>query len=109
MRTALRLAGSLDTTSRHGGLFRGIIPETLLYRTLQCSPSYRQKAEAAWLIRWSHEVELLGLTVMAEPTSSNSKSSASEPYWITPVKNPFQRQRTSTADTSPELKTLWRG
>src|SRR5918998_258211 len=39
-------------------------------------------AVAAWLTCWSHSVVELGLTSSEEPTSSNSKSSASEPYWI---------------------------
>ncbi len=42
-------------------------------------------AVAAWLTCWSQEVVFVGLTVMVEPTSSNSKSSASEPYWIMPT------------------------
>src|SRR5215217_4958393 len=36
------------------------------------------EAEAAWLTCWSQVVGDSGLTVMSEPTSSNSKSSVSE-------------------------------
>jgi hypothetical protein len=46
--------------------------------------SYLPNAEAAWLTCWSHVVEFSGPTSMVAPESSNSKSSASEPYWRTP-------------------------
>jgi hypothetical protein len=41
--------------------------------------------EAAGLTCWSHVVEFSGLTSMVEAEASNSKSSASEAYWRTPV------------------------
>jgi hypothetical protein len=43
------------------------------------------KAEAAWLTCWSHDVVFVGLTLMEAPESSKLKSSASEPYWMTPI------------------------
>jgi hypothetical protein len=46
---------------------------------------YHPEAEAAWLTCCSHEVNELGLTVMEAPESSMEKSSASEPYWMTPI------------------------
>src|SRR5918995_801697 len=39
-------------------------------------------AEAAWLTCWSQVVVLLGLTSTEESTSSNSKSSVVDSYWI---------------------------
>src|SRR5215208_555183 len=44
------------------------------------------EAEAAWLTCWSHVVVFVGFISIVEPTSSNSKSSASEPYWRTSVR-----------------------
>ena len=35
---------------------------------------------------WSQVVVLAGLTSIVEPLSLNSKSSASEPYWMTSVR-----------------------
>src|ERR687894_1947139 len=54
-------------------------------------------AVAAWLTCWSHVVVEFGLTSTEEPTSSNSKSSASEPYWI----------RSSWFWALPVLATPW--
>jgi hypothetical protein len=44
------------------------------------------EADAAWLTCWSHPVVFVGLTSIVEPTSSNSKSSALEPYWRTSIR-----------------------
>ena len=44
-------------------------------------------ADAAWLTSCVHSVDVSGLTVIVESTSSNSKSPpSSEPYWMTSVR-----------------------
>jgi hypothetical protein len=48
-------------------------------------PLYLPNADAAWLTSWSLDVTFVGLTSIEEPTSSNSKSSASDPNWVMPI------------------------
>src|SRR5829696_5691242 len=56
-------------------------PPSRAIALLYVSDCYLPEADAAWLTCWSQVVEFSGLISIEEPTSSNSNSSAVEPYW----------------------------
>ena len=66
-------------------IWRGLAPPVTslaAYPNASREIDYLPDADAAWLTCCVHSVVELGLTSMLEPTSSNSKSSAAEPYWM---------------------------